>query len=351
VTTRGTLLAGAVAGVLAIASLAAGCGGGNDGKSESPSPIAKPQEFPQPKGRTLAQLAKAVGQAGPVLSPSISQVRPGANRVGFALFDRARAQIGAAPAAVYVARLYPTAKKNTFTGGQALGPFPARYESLAVKPAFQSRTVAQDPDAAKSVYAAGVRFPRTGLYQVLGVARLDNRLVAATQSGLPLQVTRRSKVPEVGDRAPLIHTPTAADVHGDLSKIDTRTPHDSMHEVDFADVLGKKPIVLIFATPQLCQSRVCGPVVDLVEQLKAERPKDAAYIHMEIYPGNMIKQGCAAPVRKPISQCYRPQVVRWGLPTEPWLFTIDRRGRVAARIEGAFSEGELKRALDAATRR
>ena len=32
------------------------------------------------------------------------------------------------------------------------GPFVARDLSLAVKPAFQSQTVAKDPDAAKSLY-------------------------------------------------------------------------------------------------------------------------------------------------------------------------------------------------------
>ena len=38
----------------------------------------------------------------------------------------------------------------------------------------------------------------------------------------------------------------------------------------FADVVGKKPVALLFATPQLCQSRVCGPVTDIALQLKAK---------------------------------------------------------------------------------
>ena len=36
---------------------------------------------------------------------------------------------------------------------------------------------------------------------------------------------------------------------GDIASIDTRLPPSSMHEADFADVLGKKPVVLLFATP------------------------------------------------------------------------------------------------------
>ena len=89
----------------------------------------------------------------------------------------------------------------------------------------------------------------------------------------------------------MIHTPTAEDVGGDLTKIDTRQPPSTQHEVDFADVLGKEPIVLCFATPALCTSRVCGPVVDIAEQVKSERPDDAAFIHMEIYNDNDVNKG------------------------------------------------------------
>ena len=123
---------------------------------------------------------------------------------------------------------------------------------------------------------------------------------------------------------------------GDVSQIDTRDAAVDMHDVDFADVVGKKPIVLLFATPRLCQSRVCGPVVDIAEEVKSERGDDADFIHMEIYKDNEIDQGC------------RPQVRAWQLPTEPWVFTIDRRGKVAARLEGAFSARELNAAIDKA---
>jgi hypothetical protein len=74
-------------------------------------------------------------------------------------------------------------------------------------------------------------------------------------------------------------------------------------------------------------------VADVVEQLKSERSQDAAFIHVEIYKGNRPEAG------------QRPQVRAYGLPSEPWLFAIDRHGRVAARIEGAFSMEEASAAL------
>jgi hypothetical protein len=107
-----------------------------------------------------------------------------------------------------------------------------------------------------------------------------------------------------------------------------------MHDVDFADVLGKKPVMLIFATPQLCQSRVCGPVVDLAEQVKANSSNsDVAFIHMEVFRDNRIDKGI------------RPQMAAFHLQTEPWVFTFNKEGKVAARLEGAFSERELDEAI------
>jgi hypothetical protein len=313
--------------VLFACALIAGCGGDDgDEAADTAPPVANPEEFPKANGRTLASLHQELGQGGPVLAPSVLVLTTGDNRFGFGLFERDRSQIADASAVVYVA---PAG------GGPAKGPYVARYESLEVKPQFQSQQSAQDPDSAKSVYVADIPFDKPGKYEVLGVARLDDRLVAATPAGPPLTVMKpgADPVPRVGERAPRIHTPTKADAAGDVASIDTRIPPSTMHEADFADVVGKEPVVLVFATPQLCQSRVCGPVVDIAEQVKADHDGEADFIHMEIYRDNSIDKG------------FRPQVAAFGLPTEPWLFTIDKQGNVAARLEGAFSAAELENAL------
>ena len=307
--------------LLALALVAAGCGDSDDdGDQAAPAP-AQPEDFPKPGGRTIAELREGLGP-GPVLSPSVSVLEPGVNRVGFGLFDRARHQIVDAPAAVYVAPI---------DGGRVRGPFPAQYESLAVKPQFQSEGVRADPDSASSVYVADVRFPKPGNYEVLGAVELDDNLVAAER--VAVRVVEDGPVPEPGEPAIEVETPTRADVGGDVSQIDTRVPPSTMHEADLSDVLGEKPVMLLFATPALCASRVCGPVVDIAEQVKAGYDGDAEFIHMEIYNDNELDRG------------FRSQVLDWSLPTEPWAFTIDRSGTVAARLEGAFSARELEAAL------
>jgi hypothetical protein len=272
----------------------------------------------------LDQLQKKYGEGGPILAPAMKSLQLGKNRFGFALFTRSREQIAEAPVALYLAPV---------DGGPTRGPFVSKYESLKVEPQYLSQSVSSDPDAAKSIYVATLDFKKPGRYYLLGLTRLDDRLVAATPAGPPLEVLKDDPVPDVGDPAPRTHTPTRVDVGGDIAQIDTRVPPSEMHEEDFADVVGKKPVVLLFATPALCQSRVCGPVVDVAEQVRAKYGEDAAWIHMEIYKQNEVEKG------------FRPQVLQWSLPTEPWLFTIDAKGRVAAKIEGAFSPAELEAAV------
>ncbi len=64
--------------------------------------------------------------------------------------------------------------------------------------------------------------------------------------------------PPKDEPAPSVHTPTLDDV-GDVSDIDTRTPPSTMHSDDLADVLGEKPVVLLFATPRSARAASAAP--------------------------------------------------------------------------------------------
>ena len=315
-------LAAAVIGLAACG----GDGGGDDGGTPPPGgDIGANEGFPDPRSSTLAELRRGLGP-GPRMARSVSVLEPGRkNRFAFGLFDRARRQIADAPAAIYVAPV---------NGGKVEGPYRAKHESLEVGEDHRSSTVDNDDDSAHSIYVADIPFEREGDYEILGVTQLDQRVVGGDP--VTVRVTRPKQPPAVGDAAPRVSTPTREDV-GDLSEIDTREPPSSMHEFDLADVLGRRPVMLLFATPRLCRSRVCGPVVDVLEQVKAENPDAAAFIHMEIFNGNSRENG------------QRSQVTEYGLPSEPWLFAIDAQGRVAERIEGAFSAEEAEAALQKAT--
>ena len=263
---------------------------------------------------------------GPTLTPAVTVLNRGLNRFGFALSDRARKQLGGAEAAIYTAPMH---------GGAVRGPFVARSETLSVASAFRSQTTEEDAAAPKWLYVSDVDFRHGGSQRVIALARLDGRLVAS--SPFNVRIGPAEQPPLVGEKAIRVHTPTVTSVGGDLAAIDTRMPPlPGLHLVDLYDVLGHKPVVLAFASPKLCRpTHVCGPVIDIVAQAQAAfSPKGVDFIHMEIYNDNRVIEG------------YRPQVRDWRLPGEPWTFVIDRRGRIAARFEGALSARELDHAID-----
>ncbi|HEX2161193.1 MAG TPA: hypothetical protein VHF88_05155, partial [Thermoleophilaceae bacterium] len=232
----GTRLAAAWLVIVAVSAGLLGCGDSDSGNvaSTPPPEPAQPEDFPSAKGKTLRGLLEDVGSSGPVIAASVSEFTPGKNRFGFALFSRAAAQIADAPVVLYVAPV---------GGGPVSGPIPARFERMDVKPQFESRTVSEDKDAAKSLYVADIPLPDPGRYELLGLARLDGRIVAATPSGGALTVRRDGPVPDIGERAPAIDTDTVASADGNLESIDTRKPPSSMHDVNFAEVVGRRPTV------------------------------------------------------------------------------------------------------------
>lgn len=347
--------------LLAAEALLAGCGGDSEGGGSAAAPApaesrpAPPKSaFPAAEGRTLRQVLKAAdGPAELVVTPAAEVFYPGENRYPFGVSDREEGEVADAEVALYFAKVpqpKPGAKSKSGNRGQiskaqtqaldqpARGPFPATIESLATEPAFRAKTTSEDPDAASVVYSTQLDLPSEGEWRIAAILREDGEL-KGTQLSKSAVVGEFTRIPRPGEKAPLIHTPTAQDVGGDLSKITTRDPPDTQNKVDYAQVLGKEPIMLLFATPEFCQSRVCGPVVDVAEQAKQEYGDEAAFIHMEIYNQNDPALGV------------RPQVRAFRLPTEPYLFAIDRRGIVRDTVEGAFGLKLMHEAADKAIAR
>jgi hypothetical protein len=325
--------------LLACGSLVlAGCGGGSSSSSHvnqsaesgKSRPAAPKSAFPATEGRSLEALVKDESKVQPSVKiiASAEAFYPGTERYPFLVSEKATGgkegkEITGAEVALYYVEV-PKVKPGAQKAWQrpAVGPFPARIESLATEPEFQSKTTTEDPTVASVVYSAQIPFPSEGEYKI--VALIKEKGGWAKNSLGSLHVGEFEKIPTPGEKAPLIQTPTARSVDGDLAKISTRVPPDTQNKVNYADVLGKEPILLLFTTPKFCQSRVCGPVVDVAEQAQDKFKGQANFIHMEIYNDNDPSKGV------------RPQVRRFHLPTEPWLFAINREGLVSATIEGAF---------------
>ena len=266
----------------------------------------------RPKAGPCGEIIKAADSHSElVVSPAALAFYKGENRYPFGVFERDRSQVDDAEVALYVAKVphaeagreakpgtarararWPEAARKRSNSPRS---GPSRRRSKASRPSRPSgpRRRPSDPDAATRRLLDRHRLPQRRRVADRGAdqgRRRNHRDAAAERR----RSANSRAIPRPGQQAPKIHTPTAEDVGGDLSKITTRIPPDTQNRVDYAEALGKEPILLLFATPQFCQSRVCGPVVDVAEQVKQEYGDKAAFIHMEIYNDNDPEQGRAA---------------------------------------------------------
>jgi hypothetical protein len=280
-------------------------------------------QFPSPRGRSLQQLGQLV-KSSAELGAATGTFTPGTRRLAFGLTTSSGAFIYA-PTAVYIAKT---------ASSPAQGPYLAPADPMSVLPQYRSKENS-GPGGIKAIYAAQLPIPGTGTYTVLSLTKTSKGLIGAPGE---IAVSRTSPIPNVGQRPPGIATDTVATVGGNMALLTTRQPPEQMHSVSFDTVLGKRPIALLFSTPEFCVSRVCGPVTDVAVQLQHQFGDMITFIHEEVYADNQPSKGL------------RSQLKAFHLRTEPWLFAINRHGVIVARLEGAFGTTELAQALRAALR-
>lgn len=290
VLSRRALLRGV--GALGAAGLLAACGAGSDQAEQTPG--TSPQPTPEDVRRSVLE---ALGVDVPI---ELSLVVPAAE---FVAGEDRRIVFGLAT------------DDREFLSGLDVEVAVVRDEDMAVVSGPVDAAAYED-FGALGVYAARVSYPEPGIYRVAAIA--DGR---AAVGAIQVIAAGDSPVPQVGDEAPEVATPTIEEP-GDLDQLCTRDPDCSMHETSLDEALAAgRPIVLTIATPAYCQTAICGPVVDVIEDVgQSSQRDDVAWIHVEVFSdaGNTPTEVVGA----------------YGLPSEPWTFFIDAEGRVADRLEG-----------------
>ena len=148
-----------------------------------------------------------------------------------------------------------------------------------------------------------------------------------------MEVQPSSSVIAVGDKAPASDTPTLDDVGGDISKISTDPkPDPAFYTTSIADaVAAKKPFVVAFATPKFCVSKQCGPTLDRLKPIAAKHP-GVTVINVEPYQ-LQYADGALQPVLDASGHLTPTKATdEWHLPTEPWVFVVDKDGVVQGLV-------------------
>jgi hypothetical protein len=191
--------------------------------------------------------------------------------------------------------------------------------------------VHDEDSGVRGLYVARVEFSRAGTWGI--------ELLMGQPSGSPkatrfaVTVLDMPATPAVGSAAPRSRNLIARDVKN-LRQIDTsQKPDVRLHQVRIVDAIAQgKPQLVVFATPQFCTSRMCGPVVDIVRSLLPTYGKRVAFIHQEIWQDFAEKK-------------MFPTVEEWRLDTEPWVFVVDGKGIIRAKFEGLVTAREIEASL------
>jgi len=288
--------------VVALIVLGAGCSSGSSRGA--------------PEAGSLEALWRSPGQSVSLI-PGTSDYSPGVVRLSFLVVDP-RGRVVATPRArVWLARSLK-AKPFTTTTAQ-LEPIGVPGESTGAD--------------AKTIYVTHVRVPAAGHYQVVARPVGGSERIAGLGD---LIVRPRSASPMVGSRAYPSDTPTLASTGGRTAPLTTRIPPDrALLRTSIAAALAAhQPFVVTFATPRYCESRICGPVVDVVDQVREQYAHTPVrFIHVEIYKHNNPSKG---PNR---------WVQQWHLPGEPWTFLVGGDGRIKGKFQGSVSTHELGEAI------
>ncbi len=221
------------------------------------------------------------------------------------------------------------------TGTVKLEFFKLKPDGTGEKKADGSAAFRSVGGQSKGIWVSPAQFGETGPWgaQISLISGSDAPRVAR----MNFEVRDKFSAPGYGEPAVRSATPMDREVGGDLSRLCTNKPPCILHSMSIAQALepGQKPLVAAFATPALCTSATCGPELDAVLQLHQTYGERANFVHVEIYEYPFD----GAKVAKAVDE--------WHLPSDPWIFVVDKTGIVRDRFEGAAPAEEMEPALNA----
>lgn len=177
----------------------------------------------------------------------------------------------------------------------------------------------------RGIYTAPVELDAPGKWGIeASVERGGQRQVIRSS----FEVKATGAAPMIGSPAIRAKTLTPADVK-DQTELCTAGPPCELHATSLDQILASgKPTVVLFASPGFCSSATCAPQLGVLLQAKPRHGDKVAFAHVEIY-------------KDPRNQVLADAVTEWKLPSEPWMFFIDKSGTIVERFDGIATGEEI----------
>lgn len=219
------------------------------------------------------------------------------------------------------------------TTGTLRGEGDAEFVELNIEGAHEHDASSEEAqfDDAVSFYLVKAPFDVAGRWAVEVAVTPQDGAPAQIQTAFDVRETPR--VPALGKVPPASTNDTAA-TNPNTESLCSRSPACDLHDLVIADVLGKgRPLVVQFSTPAFCETRFCGPVLEVLLSEVPNYRDRVDFIHIEVWQDFQLRQ-------------QREAVRQWNLPTEPFTFFMNRDGEVVGWLEAIFTEEELRSFLD-----
>ena len=301
---------------LLLASVA--CSTGAESEQATPEPEDAPAAAAQTGSEVVPLIKGPVSPDGLQVIFGTPDLGVGENRIGFVLTS-AKGLVKSP--AVSVTSLF-------FPDESAVGE--ARQTALAVFRLW--------PYGTRGMYTTGLTFDAPGNWG-MEISVLDADGGGGTAE-LRFEVHEAASAPTNDEPAIASESKTFGDVEG-FEQLTTGMLQDrDLYDISIADALTSGiPTVVVMASPAFCTNAVCGPQVEVLQELKDKYKGQANFIHVDYYdnPGEI--QGDLD--RAVVS----PTVLEWRLPSTEWSFVIDDMGIISARFESFATLEELEQAL------
>lgn len=200
----------------------------------------------------------------------------------------------------------------------------------------------------RRLYRARVPLDRVGAWTIEAAADVDG---AAAYGTGQLDVAPDDGTPALGTRVPGGATPTMRDAHSLMHHISSDPePLTAFYTWTLDAALAQnQPTVFVLDSYAFRPNAACGGALGILHEVFIDYPAltviHAEPWHMAVGPdGNMLELD--PPGGPAVLTDYSEA---WGIKEPPWVFVIDREGRLQAKFTGVIGSDELRAAITSVT--
>ena len=203
----------------------------------------------------------------------------------------------------------------------------------------------QPPGIGDVSYVATVTIPAPGWWHLAVSATPGSLALSGTADIAALDPGTSA---QLGSAAPTAHSPTLADVSGDVTRLSTDPiPDLRLYGQSTSDVLAAhQPFVLVFDSAKFRVTSACGKALIMARYLEDRWPA-VPFIHVEPFRYDVVTDtpvlegSLADPTLTDVATAWGIGGAPWGPTSMPWVFVVDGQGVVRAKYQGVMGSADI----------